>query len=65
MTDKPTPPSAWDEEMRGYLNALRESGVVNMFCSGGYLEREFKLHRRDARDCLHYWMKTFRGDPKC
>jgi len=42
-----------------YLDDLRESGVTNMYGAGEYLEDAFSLSRRDARDILMDWMKTF------
>jgi len=42
-----------------YLDDLRESGVTNMYGAGTYLENAFSLSRRDARDILMDWMKTF------
>ena len=42
-----------------YLDALRESGVTNMFGAGSYVEDEFGLRRQEARDLLVEWMTTF------
>jgi hypothetical protein len=42
-----------------YLDRLRASGVVNMFGAGAYLEREFGMDRKTARDVLGDWMRTF------
>lgn len=43
-----------------YLDTLRESGETNMFGAGPYLMDEFpELSKRDARDVLMYWMRTF------
>lgn len=39
-----------------YLNELRLSGETNMFGAGEYLQREFGLDRREARDVLMKWM---------
>ena len=44
-----------------YLDNLRESGVTNMFGAAPYLESEFYMTSRDARDVLSKWMKTFDG----
>ena len=49
------------EEYLTYLDDLRESGVTNMFGAAPYLEQTFSLERREAREILHHWMKTF-GD---
>ena len=40
-----------------YLDELRLSGETNMFGAGEYLQREFGLDRREARDILMTWMK--------
>ena len=42
-----------------YLDALRESGVTNMFGAGAYLENRFDLTRYEARDILLEWMNSF------
>jgi hypothetical protein len=42
-----------------YLDELRESGETNMFGAGAYLEDAFDLPRREARDVLMEWMKTY------
>lgn len=47
------------EEMFRYLDALRESGVTNMFGAGRYLEHQFALSRGDAAEVLGEWMRTF------
>jgi len=46
-------------EYHSYLNALRDSGVTNMFGAGPYLERDFGISRREAMDILLEWMKSF------
>jgi hypothetical protein len=47
------------EEYFEYLEALRDSGVTNMFGAGAYLENEFELSKREARDILFEWMDSF------
>ena len=42
-----------------YLNDLRESGAVNMFGAGEYIERAFGVTRREARTILSEWMTQF------
>ena len=42
-----------------YLDDLRESGQVNMFGSGTYLQSAFGLSRYEAKDVVLEWMKTF------
>lgn len=57
------------EEHLKYLDALRESGVTNMFGAGQYLDNEFpdligeehvgSHSSAKARKILAYWMETF------
>jgi hypothetical protein len=47
------------ELMFEYLDDLRESGEVNMFGSGAYLQSEFGLSRHEAKVVVMEWMKTF------
>ena len=47
------------ESMFHYLDDLRESGQVNMFGSGTYLQSAFGLSRYEAKDVVLEWMKTF------
>ena len=43
-----------------YLNAVRLSGLTNMFGAAPYLVDEFpELDKRQARSVLQYWMQTF------
>jgi hypothetical protein len=46
-------------EMFEYLNTLRETGVTNMYGAGAYLQQAFGVDRREARDVLTEWMKTY------
>ena len=39
-----------------FLIELRNSGEINMFGAGPYLEAEFDLDRREARQVLKNWM---------
>ena len=52
-------PKGVTEARLKYLDELRESGVTNMFGAGAYLERRFKIDRKEASAVLAYWMKTF------
>jgi len=47
------------EGMFAYLDALRESGMVNMFGAGPHLAQEFGLGQREAVKVLAEWMWTF------
>ena len=49
-------------EYYGYLNALRDSGVVNMFGAGAYLQDQFGLSRSEARNILIAWMNQYNGE---
>lgn len=43
-----------------YLDALRESGIVNMFGARPYLMQEFpELTKQQAATVLSHWMQTF------
>jgi len=47
------------EEHKFYLDRLQESGVTNMFGAGAYLEDEFGLSKKEAREVLSQWMQSF------
>jgi hypothetical protein len=47
------------KEHFAYLDALRASGVTNMFGARPYLAKEFSLERLDATTILSAWMQTF------
>ena len=51
-----------NNEYYGYLNALRESGVVNMFGAGAYLEDQFGLSKSEARTILIAWMEQYKSE---
>lgn len=40
-----------------YLEQVRESGEINMFLAGSWLESEFGLDKREAKAVLLDWMK--------
>lgn len=42
-----------------FLDNLRESGAINMFGAGPYVQDTFGLDRREARDLVLEWMETF------
>ena len=48
-----------DKEYSDYLESLRQSGVTNMFGAGVYLENEFGLSKKDARNVLIDWMQSY------
>lgn len=47
------------EEVMVYLDALRESGITNMFGAAPYIVEEFGVDKRMARKLLAHWMRTF------
>jgi hypothetical protein len=49
------------QEYYSYLEELRKSGVTNMFGAGPYLQEEFGLDKRTAREVLMSWMGSYRG----
>lgn len=42
------------------LNDLRDSGEINMFHAGPYLQAEFGLEPREAKRVVIHWMSTFK-----
>ena len=42
-----------------YLDDLRESGIINMYFAGSYLQDEFDMTKEEASQVLSYWMRTF------
>tara|TARA_B100000767_G_scaffold275340_1_gene311832 strand:- start:695 stop:1708 length:1014 start_codon:yes stop_codon:yes gene_type:complete len=51
-----------EKSMFTFLNDLRDSGITNMFGAGSYLEDEFGLDKREAREILAKWMRSFEED---
>ena len=49
------------DEIFAYLDAVRESGIINMFGAAPLLQEEFGLDRREAKDLLLAWMGSFRN----
>lgn len=47
------------EEMFNFLDAVRESGAVNMFEGGRLIQEQYGLKRYEARDIVMEWMRTF------
>jgi len=45
-----------------YLDALRDSGITNMYGAVLYLESEFGISRKHANLVFTVWQKTFSGD---
>jgi len=51
--------TASEDEVRDYLNDLRDSGDTNMFGAGPYLERDLDMSRTEARASLMWWMGQY------
>jgi len=47
------------QEMREFLNRLRESGTTNMFGAAVDLQEWFGLSKSVARNVLSFWMENF------
>jgi hypothetical protein len=45
-----------------YLNELRDSGETNMFGAASYLQLEFDLSKKEAKDVLLAWMNSFKKE---
>ena len=45
----------------GFLSKLRVSGKTNMFGAAPYLQAEFNLDKKEARELLAYWMGSYRN----
>jgi hypothetical protein len=52
------------ETIYKYLEALRDSGAINMWGAGAYLERDFGLNRREAKAALLDWFESFNTQEK-
>jgi hypothetical protein len=48
------------EDISKYLTDLRDSGVVNMWGAVPYLQEEFDMTHRDAKDALLGWIESFK-----
>ena len=49
----------YTQEHKDYLDELRESGIVNMFGAGMYLQDDFEMTKYDANRILIQWMEEF------
>ena len=60
MSQTPTKPAALQEGHLLFLDAVRESGAINMFGAAAPLRDMFdELTRAEAREIHAYWMATF------
>lgn len=56
-------PEVVSDKHLAFLDAIRESVIINMMEAIPYLTTEFSISRTDAKEILKYWMKTF-GKPR-
>lgn len=52
-------PEPTQDEVNNYLDALRKSGVVNMFAARPYVAERFGVDTKTAGKMLATWMDTF------
>ncbi len=46
------------KEVFAFLNAVRDTGLINMVGASPCLEKEFGFHYRDARKIHIFWLKN-------
>lgn len=54
-------PTQYNNDVKEFLNNLRESGKTNMFGATPFIQQKFGFRHKEASDCLLYWMETFEG----
>ena len=59
LTENPLTHDQELEDVYEFLDGVRESGVINMFGAGSFIQDEFLIHKRTAKACLMAWMETF------
>ena len=42
-----------------YLHNLQESGTTNMFGAGEYIQNNYGVEKKEARQILAHWMKNY------
>ena len=47
------------QDVFDFLDALRQTGQVNMFGSAPYVEQEFDVDHKEARQLVVKWMATY------
>tara|TARA_B100000780_G_C21117335_1_gene452175 strand:- start:2692 stop:2853 length:162 start_codon:yes stop_codon:yes gene_type:complete len=47
-----------EKEVFIFLEQLRDSGVTNMFGASPYIQEEFSLDKKTAKDLLIQWIKN-------
>ena len=53
------PADSFEYEVFIFLEALRQSGVTNMYGAGPYVEYEFDVDRKYANELVGKWMKQY------
>jgi len=51
--------SVTKEEVFEFLDDMRDWGGINMYGAGPHIQEMFDVSRREARNLLSEWMKTF------
>jgi len=54
----PLPENVTTQHLK-YLDALRDSGVTNMFGASSYIVDRFGVDKREAKDILAFWMNSY------
>lgn len=49
------------EKYFAYLEDLRDSGETNMWHAPHYLEEEFSLNKKEAKEVFFAWVKQMKG----
>ena len=47
------------DQVFAFLNMLRDSGKVNMFGAGPYVQETFDFNRHQAKQYVLAWMKSY------
>jgi len=47
------------DQVFAFLNMLRDSGKVNMFGAGPYVQEAFDFNRHQAKQYVLAWMKSY------
>ena len=50
------------QDVFGYLNLLRDSGITNMFGASSYLVEQFGFDKRQAANYLILWMQSNKNE---
>jgi hypothetical protein len=47
------------KQYKEFLDKLRDSGKVNMFGAGPYIQKEFRVDKREAGKILMNWIESY------